>query len=224
MLSIAKSGKAVYIEIMDRICKITCLLFFFTLLSQGIFSQEARTIPDALRRPERGEAARYPQDLVIGELGRGQAPDGAYWYAQDLLEALVKDNSNAPAMANTGTILTASMLEDIKSLEPRVYRLGGGRTEPDGTVSFLIRFVGSTESLTGELYIRLEETPVPVPNPPSPEPESPDQESTEQRAEAPQVPAVTRWILDDLILEEKRAITELRDGYRYDFSPYERFF
>jgi hypothetical protein len=32
------------------------------------------------------------------------------------------------------------------------------------------------------------------------------------------------WVLDDLFLEEERAISEIRDGYRYNFSPYERFY
>jgi hypothetical protein len=32
------------------------------------------------------------------------------------------------------------------------------------------------------------------------------------------------WILDDLVLEEKKALSEIRDSYRFDFSPYERFY
>jgi len=30
--------------------------------------------------------------------------------------------------------------------------------------------------------------------------------------------------LDDLILEGKRTLSDIRDSYRYNFSPYERFY
>ena len=155
-----------------------------------IFSQEGvvSTIPDVLRRPERGEAPRYPRDMVIGELGQGQAPREAYHFAQNLLGALIRGNEAAPDLA----ALTEELLEEISGLEPRTYRLGGGRIEADGTVSFLVRFVGRMESITGELFVR----------------------ETESES----------WLLDDLILEERRALTEIRDSYRFDFSPYERFF
>ena len=183
--------------------KITYLLFALAFFAPKIFSQETRTIPDGLRRPERGEAARYPQDLVIGELGQGQAPEGAYRFARDLLQALITGNEEAPALADTDAIITESVLDEIKGVEPRIYRLGGGKTELDGSVSFLVRFVGSQESMTGELYLRQNEIS--------------DEVSGNSVTRS-------RWILDDLLLEERKALTELRDGYRYDFSPYERFF
>jgi len=100
-------------------------------------------------------------------------------------------NSAAPALADSLPSLAESLLEEIKSITPRTYRLGGGRVEVDGSVSFVLRFLGSTESMAGELYIRQEEE---------------------------------AWLLDDLLLEEKRALAEIRDSYRYDFPPYGRFF
>ena len=160
---------------------------------------EAKTIPDALRRPDRGETPRFPQDLVIGELGQGQAPDGAYHFARTLLEALTRGDKTATVVVDSSSALTEAfmdyLLDEIRSLKPRTYRLGGGRLEADGDVSFLVRFLGTEESITGELFVRQGEPP-----------------------------AGDRWFLDDLTLEEKRALTEIKDSYRYDFSPYERFF
>ena len=152
----------------------------------GLFSQQegtgqagnrSYTIPDALRRPERGEAPRYPLDVVIGTLGQGEAPIEAYLFARNFLAEMIAGNSGDN--------------EEINELRPLSFRLGGGRTEADGDVSFLVRFLSNNESITGELYIRLEEE---------------------------------NWVFDGLILEEKRAISEIRESARYEFSPYERFF
>jgi len=185
---------------MSRGIRTACILlgtaFLFSgICSQGVFGQEepARTIPDALRRPERGESPRYPHDVGIGELGQGQAPLAAYRFARELLEALRQGNKTAPVLENSPGILTGSLLDEISGIEPRSYRIGGGRTEADGNVSFLVRFLGQAESISGELFVR-------------------------QDAES------ERWFLDDLLLEEKRALIEIKDNYRYDFSPYERFF
>jgi len=208
-----------------------CILLYVVFLSLGvfpqrIFSQEedaeekksgSQTIPNALRRPDRGEAPRYPQDLVIGELGQGKAPDGAYRFARDFLDALAKGNRDAPAVEDSLLVLGGEymdeILDNISSLEPRTYRLGGGRTEADGSVSFLVRFLGTQESITGELFIRRQENEK---DPDSGELQSEENPGTKSRE--------LLWYLDDLILEERRALTEIRDSYRYDFSPYERFF
>jgi hypothetical protein len=148
-------------------------------------------VPEAVRRPERGEAPRYPEDLVIGELGQGRAPLGAYQFAQELLSALTRGRNDAPVLQRSSSLITESVLEEIRSLSIRSYRIGGGRTERDGSVSFLVRFIGRAESITGELFVRFE---------------------------------TQMWTLDDLLLEEKVPLSSLRDDYRYDFSPYERFF
>jgi hypothetical protein len=159
-------------------------LFF---LSQSLFPQESsETIPDMLRRPERGEAPRYGKDLIIGELGQGNAPEKAYNLAQRILSELIAGNADSPLLS-----VTENLLQNIRSIMPRHYRLGGGRIETDGCVSFLIRFIGQEESIAGELFLR---------------------SGTEN------------WYFDDLVLEEKRKLSDIRDGYRYDFSPYERIY
>jgi len=185
---------------MGRGVKAACIIMGILFLSQGIFCQEIqnRTIPSALLRPERGEAPRYPNDLVIGEMGQGDASATAYQFAKELLSALVSGSDDAPLSTIPASRLTESLLEQINNLEPQSYRLGSGRKEIDGDISFLVRFIGAEESITGELFIMKEET------------EETDGEE--------------KWTLDELILEEKRALSEIRDSYRYDFSPYERFF
>ena len=168
---------------------ILCLLLGL-FLAPKLFSQET-AVPETLRRPERGEAPRYAKDFVIGELGKGEASDGAYLFARNVLSAITAGRNEEPALANFRSVLTDGLFQEVKGILPHSYRIGGGRTEADGSVSFLVRFIGQTESITGELFVRYEEG---------------------------------TWTLDDLSLEEKRTISEIRDGYRYNFSPYERFY
>ena len=164
---------------------------------EGAEEKKSQTIPNILRRPARGEAPRFPQDLVIGEMANGDASDEALLFARNLLSALTAGSTNAALPEEAGSVITESLREEINSIEPGTYRLGSGKIEPDGCVSFLVRFLGREESITGELFIRQRNKP----------------DSAEER-----------WLLDDLILEEKRALAEIRDSYRFDFSPYERFY
>ena len=186
-------------------CLLILVLLGLVFLLPGIYAQEDlpedKIIPEALRRPDRSEAPRYPQDLLIGVLGQGNAPREAYLLAQRLMDALLRANTGAQVITESRPVLREDMIEEIRSIRPRTYRLGGGRKEPDGCISFLVRFLGSEESITGELFLR------------QAEPLTPDSEETERP-----------WLLDDLILEEKRSLAEIRDSYRYNFSPYERFF
>ena len=157
----------------------------------AVFAQDLnQSIPDAVRRPERGEAPRYPIDMVIGNLGQGSAPYGAYIYARNILSSLTGNNVSAinSILSGHGTLIR----DEIINLRPRNYRIGGGRTESDGSISFLIRLLSQNESITGELFIRQNEE--------------------------------NEWFMDGIILEERRSISEIRDSFRYDFSPYERFY
>ncbi|MCL2380382.1 MAG: hypothetical protein FWC64_02175 [Treponema sp.] len=181
------------------------VLFFPALFPASAFPQEGEpgveapvirtTVPEALRRPQRDEAVRLPQDIVIGELGQGQAPQGAYRFARDIVSALAAGNSEAAVLAALPQALIAGHIQEIGGIDPASYRVGGGRTEADGTISFLIRFLGREESITGELFVQ-------------------------QDGDGEQGP----WLLDDIILEEKMTLAEIRDRHRFVFSPYERFF
>ena len=179
-----------------KLGKTACFLLGLCLIVQNLFSQNTvnmETVPDSLKRPERGEAPRYPKDLVIGDLGQGEASEEAYLYARNILSAIAAGRRDAQILANSGFSFTESIFDNVRSIRPRDSRLGGGRYEPDGCVSFLFRIIGQQESITGELFIRLAE-------------------------------ASGRWLLDDLIVEGKRALSDIRDSYRYNFSPYERFY
>ncbi|MDR0908952.1 MAG: hypothetical protein LBM77_04215 [Spirochaetaceae bacterium] len=41
----------------------------------------------------------------------------------------------------------------LKEVAPKSYRIGGGRIEDDGSISFLVRFIGEQLAVTAELYL-----------------------------------------------------------------------
>ncbi|MDR1108821.1 MAG: hypothetical protein LBL19_07290 [Spirochaetaceae bacterium] len=156
-----------------------------------IQNAETGVIPPILLRPGRGEALRYPQDMIIGELGRGQAPEDAYVFARSLMVALFYENRNSRILSPLSSDFWDGFFENLRQVRPRKYHLGGGREEPDGSVSFLFRFIGSERGAAGELYVRKENN---------------------------------LWLLEEIILEPLRDIGSGKEPYKYDFSPYERFF
>jgi len=115
------------------------------------------TIPEVLLRPLRGETPRYPRDRVIGELGQGTAPERAWRYARDISAALVAGRQNSSALSEKDNELLQEHFPVLRTFEPRKYNLGGGRTEVDGSVSFLVRFIGRERWMAAEIYLRLEE-------------------------------------------------------------------
>ncbi|MDR0642874.1 MAG: hypothetical protein LBG07_10490, partial [Treponema sp.] len=50
------------------------LLVFLVPRPAGAQDLDRDSIPQVLRQPQRGEAPRYPRDLVIGSLERGNVP------------------------------------------------------------------------------------------------------------------------------------------------------
>jgi hypothetical protein len=122
-------------------------------------AQETSTsVPDALRRPQRGEAPRYPKDTVIGTLGRGAAAEEAYTLARALLTALLRGNQDAPVLQELDPQMIQDYFTALEPIKPQKFRIGGGREEPDGSTSFLIRFVGREQWISGELYLNTEDT------------------------------------------------------------------
>ena len=113
-------------------------------------------IPEVLRSPLRGEAPRYPRDMVIGELGQGTAPERAWRYAREIAAVLLAANRNSTAISRSDNDIIMEYFPVLSAFEPRKYHLGGGRTEVDGSVSFLVRFFGREQWMAGELYLRLE--------------------------------------------------------------------
>jgi hypothetical protein len=167
--------------------------------SFALFAQDGGsfTLPPELHRPQYGEAPRFPEDYWIGELGRGDAGEEAYQFARRFLEELA-GGGQAPAHIKAA-------FESLEGLEIRNVRIGGGRIEADGSVSFLVRFLGREEALTGEIFLRKREQ----------EPETEASETSETSA----------WYADDLILDQRRPLGESRYGpASADLTPYERFF
>ena len=112
--------------------------------------------PEQIRRPQRGEAPRYPQDTVIGELGPGSAPEEAYRFGRALLSALMNNNRDSVYLGPLSAARLKELTDLLAQVRPTRIRLGGGREEGDGTTSFLFRFLGREKGIAGELYLRQE--------------------------------------------------------------------
>jgi hypothetical protein len=145
--------------------------------------------------------------MIIGSLERGDVPAAAYAFAREALDALLTENKEAAALSGMNSADREKAFSDLGKINPRKFRLGNGREEADGAVSFLIRFIGREKGIAGELYVRAE-----LPAAGESE-ENVQNQGTE-----------TRWRLDDLILEEERGLDEVTEGPSFDFPPYERFF
>jgi len=112
------------------------------------------SIPEELFRPRRGESPRYPIDTVIGELGRGTVSQAAFTYANSIGNALLTGQAGNPVLASIDSITRRNYLSAINIVNPVSFRIGGARELPDGTISFLVRFLGREQGITGEMYIR----------------------------------------------------------------------
>ena len=221
--------------------KIAVFAAWFMLCAVCIFPQDGMqrgSIPEELLRPRRDEAARYPVDMVIGTMGQGDAPREAYEIARNAAAAFLAGNIYASVLSPVNRVFIESCMSMLNAINPQSYRLGGGREEPDGSFSFLVRFVGREQGITGELFIRLEERRS---APPSSEPPAAGEDApavpdilaaagipaaSEPEPPTPNPPAQRIWLFEDLILEEARSREdENRDERnRFDFSPYERIY
>ncbi|MCL1931537.1 MAG: hypothetical protein FWF55_06945 [Treponema sp.] len=185
------------------------------------------SIPEELLRPRRDEAPRYPIDMVIGTLGQGDAPREAYEIAHNAASAFLAGNMTAPVFSPVSKVFVESCMSMLNAINPQFYRIGGGREEPDGSFSFLVRFVGREQGITGELFVRFEEHRPPPPEP-GEEEDIPAEETIqpEPPPPAPIVSAQKTWLFEDLILEEARNREEenMDERHRFDLSPYERIY
>jgi hypothetical protein len=127
---------------------------------------------------------------VIGTMGQGEATERAYLFARNLLRALLSKNRDSPLLSGLGDTFLEDLFKALEPINPQKFRIGGGREEPDGSTSFLVRFIGREQWITGELYLVFEE----------------------------------EWKCEDLILEDPQDTLQQGEEYRFDFSPYERFY
>jgi hypothetical protein len=211
---------------------VLCLFFLipgYTGAQDLDLAQDRDSIPQALRQPQRGEAPRYPRDLIIGSLERGDVPAEARRAALEIMAALSAGNRDAPSLAFIGPMVRGELISSLEEIRPRTYRVGEGREEADGSCSFLVRFLGREQGIAGELYLRFR----------LPQPEKPDKtedlDSTDDPAEDPEesavrtapavtLPATGAWVLDDLLLEEKHSLGEIVKEPLFDLPPYERLY
>ncbi|MDR0448676.1 MAG: hypothetical protein LBH07_08400 [Treponema sp.] len=176
-------------------------------------------IPDELSRPRYGEDPIFPRDYVIGHLGRSDASEESYQYARRILASLLSGNGNVD-----GVIFPEqkrlNVVNSISNLGTRNWRIGGGRVEPDGSISFLIRFLGRERSITGELYLQRVIPTVPdltddVEAAAAEDPENPPSGSQLHMS----------WQVDDILLENPRNLSEGKfSPAGTEMVPYERFF
>ena len=187
-----------------------CTICVVLLLPGAVYSQEETgttinasrgSIPEELMRPRREEAPRYALDMVIGPLGQGDAPTEVYIVACKVADDLVKGDTEG--LETMPLALFESYLSILELIGPRNFRIGGGRFENDGSVSFLCRFIGRELAISGEMYLRQEEIP-----------------------EEDDKPAQSLWKFEDLILEDAQSRKEENDKseQRFDFTPYHRFY
>jgi len=138
-------------------CRRARALFFFILFFAPffLFAQDGGrgSIPQVLARPLRGEAARLPVDTVIGEMGQGSADPAAYAFVRQFALGLLSGNAGHPALASVNPQARESYLHSMGQIGAQGFRIGSGRQEPDGSVSFLIRFIGRDDAILGEVYI-----------------------------------------------------------------------
>jgi hypothetical protein len=177
------------------------ICFLFLALFAPLAGQEAEeaagSIPDVIIRPNQSGEPVYPRDTIIGELGAGEAPAGVYRLARNILSQAQRRNAESPLFAGFGAVRLQEIFSGIEAVGPDKFRIGGGKIMPDGAVSFLFRFIGREKGVAGELFLRREH--------------SGDEETGP-------------WLFDDMILDEAHDTQIRREVYKYDFTPYERFY
>jgi hypothetical protein len=203
--------------------------------TEGNTAMSRGSIPQELLRPRRDESPRYPVDTVIGALGRGEASAEAFAFARRVASALTGGVMSDSSLSAINTVMLESYMSALGEINPRSFRLGGGREEVDGTFSFLIRFVGREQSITGELFVRYERRKLQAERPAAQEAgeEAPAASNAGESAPAEIVETVPVmqsksevWVFDELILEEARSRQSENEEvkHRFDFPPYERLF
>jgi hypothetical protein len=201
---------------MVRFSLVLALCVLFLIPRQSIAQDldlNRDSVPQTLRQPQRGEAPRYPRDLVIGSLERGDVPAEARRAVVEIMSALNAGNREAPSLASLSPGARGELFSALEEVRPRRYRIGEGREEADGSCSFLVRFLGREQGIAGELYLRFQ----------SAQPENAGNSGTSAPNPPPRGTA-GGWVLDDLLLEEKRALGKITDEPIFNFPPYERIY
>jgi hypothetical protein len=118
------------------------------------FSQEGDSIsiPDAIRRPSRTDTLRYPRDVVIGDLGRGELSQEDMDYASSVLRALLQGREQSPLFSTLNEGAAEELIGTLQKIRGHKFRIGGGKEIVDGAGSFLFRFIGRDGQIGGAMY------------------------------------------------------------------------
>ena len=207
-------------------------------------------VPEELLRPRREEVLRHPVDIVIGPLGPGRASRESYEFARRVASAFLAGDTDAPILSTVNRVFLDGYMAVLDVVNPRSFRIGSGQESPDGSVSFLIRFIGRDHGITGEIFVRQEERRPPPPVVEVPvelayegedeyeadlvayfdgdlaEVEEDEQPSLIPPAPPVYVPVELVWVFDDLVLESPRSREEENQVGRPQFgvSIYHRLF
>jgi hypothetical protein len=127
-------------------------VFFFTAQSDN-----GGVAPDSVRRPEHLSNPLYPRDVSIGELGQGDASSVCYSYAKSALRELEQSNKSDKFFKLLPQAEIDGVVKKVSDVAPVRSRLGGGKEGVDGDFSFLFRFIGLQDELTGVIYLRNDE-------------------------------------------------------------------
>jgi hypothetical protein len=114
-------------------------------------------VPEQIRRPQQGEAPRFPEDIIIGTLGAGDASLEAFLFAQEKLRELLQEDFRQDVLSILPPEERERIISILQELNPKKVRVGGGRNEADESVSFLFRMIGTSNWSGGEIYIRQNE-------------------------------------------------------------------
>jgi hypothetical protein len=103
--------------------------------------------------PTGGESPVYPKDFAIGELGPPRVLPGAFDFAHTFLASLAQGHFDATLLEHPSDIDEKTIKNTVALVGPRYFRLDRGKEGPHGSLSFLFRYLGSEQSVTGELYL-----------------------------------------------------------------------
>ena len=104
-----------------------------------------------LRVPNSTEALRLPADYEIGPLGWGDADQDAYDTAATALDKLAKAEKSEKSTDPTIDEQSRSNLVALGP-DPQVH-IGGPLVQEEGTLSFLVRFIGKELTCAGEIHL-----------------------------------------------------------------------
>jgi hypothetical protein len=141
----------------SKIILVCALCFFAAFFLLGQAEAPAGVLPDSLKRPEFVTDPLYPRDLSIGELGPGSAPAASYTQARRVLSDLQQAKKTSALLVTIPSETVDTIVSGLEKITPRKFRVGGGQEGVDGSISFMFRFVGREEELSGAVYLRGQE-------------------------------------------------------------------